>query len=117
MDPTLKSGQFILANKAEYWRLDGTPLQFLFAPSFTNSSLRYVFGGPTRGDIVVFLPPGQNDKDYIKRVIGLPGDEVRISQGRVFVNGRQLAEPYVANRSPSDMDARRVPGRFVFRPG
>ena len=48
-----------------------------------------------RGDVVVFRYPQDPTKSYIKRVIGLAGDRVRIDQGRVFVNGQQLYEPYV----------------------
>jgi signal peptidase I len=48
-----------------------------------------------RGDTVVFLYPGDRSKSYIKRVIGLPGDRVRIEAGQVFVNGKPLMEDYV----------------------
>ena len=49
-----------------------------------------------RGDTVVFLYPGDPSKSYIKRVIGIPGDAVKIDDGTVYVNGKALAEPYVA---------------------
>jgi signal peptidase I len=48
-----------------------------------------------RGDTVVFWFPGDPSKSYIKRVIGAPGDTVEVIEGKVFVNGRALAEPYV----------------------
>src|SRR5213595_762617 len=48
-----------------------------------------------RGDIVVFRYPRDTSKSYIKRVIGVAGDHVRIDDGRVYVNGRELKEPYV----------------------
>jgi signal peptidase I len=48
-----------------------------------------------RGDVVVFRYPGDPTKSYIKRVIGLAGDHIRIEEGRVYVNGDQLEEPYV----------------------
>jgi signal peptidase I len=48
-----------------------------------------------RGDIVVFRYPRDPSKSYIKRVIGIEGDRVRIDDGQVFVNGRRIAEPYV----------------------
>ena len=48
-----------------------------------------------RGDIVVFRYPRDLSKSYIKRVIGLAGDHVRIEQGRVYLNGRRLYEPYI----------------------
>jgi len=48
-----------------------------------------------RGDTVVFWFPGDPSKSYIKRVIGEPGDTIEVIEGKVFVNGRALAEPYV----------------------
>jgi signal peptidase I len=55
-----------------------------------------------RGDIVVFRYPGDEEKSYIKRVIGLPGDRLRIDQGDVFVNGHPIAEPYVPDQYRDD---------------
>lgn len=70
MVPTLKNGEYVLVNR-----------------------LAYRFGQPQRGDIIVFR---RMDEDLIKRVIGLPGDTVRIVDGVVQVNGRTLQEPYIA---------------------
>jgi len=62
-----------------------------------------------RGDVVVFHYPRDPEKSYIKRVIALPGDRLRIDHGNVWVNGRKLAEPYVPEefrdtRSVSEME-------------
>lgn len=48
-----------------------------------------------RGDMVVFLYPGDTTKSYIKRVIGIPGDSVEVREGAVFLNGARIDEPYV----------------------
>jgi len=55
----------------------------------------YHFSSIERGDVVVFRYPRDPEKSYIKRVIALPGDQLRIDHGRVFVNGKPLREPYV----------------------
>lgn len=67
------------------------------------NKLVYKFESIERGDIIVFRYPRDTHKSFIKRVIGLPGDRIRISYGHVFVNDHQLPESYV----PSDyLDAR-----------
>lgn len=53
------------------------------------------FGAPHRGDIVVFHPPGNEEDFFIKRIIGMPGEAVLFKQGHVFINNRQLDEPYL----------------------
>jgi signal peptidase I len=60
--------------------------------------ISYRFADPARGDIVVFAPPAQLKvrENFIKRVIGLPGDRVEVKNGKVYVNGKVLAEKYVA---------------------
>ncbi len=74
MKPTLNPGEFLLVNR-----------------------VAYKLGQPSIGDIIVFHAPGVSDLDYIKRIVGLPGDEVRISNGTVFVNDQPLYEPYIAD--------------------
>ena len=59
------------------------------------NKLVYHFESIERGDIVVFHYPRDTSKSFIKRVIGLPGDRIRIDFGHVYVNGIQLLEPYV----------------------
>lgn len=73
MKPTLQPGEFLLVNR-----------------------VAYKLGDPDIGDIIVFHAPGGSELDYIKRVIGLPGDEVRVVDGTVFVNDQPLYESYLA---------------------
>jgi signal peptidase I len=90
MEPTLQEGQFILVNK-----------------------MAYRLGDFQRGDIVIFHYPKGPEEDYIKRVIGLPGDTLRIQDGRVEVNGQVLDEPYIA-APPSYNNAWTIPEGQIF---
>lgn len=74
MQPTLYAGDFVIVNK-----------------------ISYLFGEASRGDIIIFhYPPDPDREPYIKRVIGLPGDIVNVSNGRVAVNNQPLNEPYIS---------------------
>lgn len=70
-------------------------------PTFHNdqflivSRVNYLLGEPERGDIVVFHFPGNPEDDYIKRMIGLPGDTVEMRNQTVYVNGESLTERYI----------------------
>jgi signal peptidase I len=73
MEPTLFNGEFVIVNK-----------------------LAYKLGNPQHGDVIVFHYPRDPEQEYIKRIIGLPGDEVTITNGQVFINGMAFSEPYIA---------------------
>jgi signal peptidase I len=66
------------------------------------NKIAYRVGEIHPGDVVVFEYPRDHTKSYIKRVIALPGDRLRIDHGEVYVNGARLAEPYVPNRFTDD---------------
>ena len=84
MEDTLLIGDHIFVNKFLYG---------YHVPYTKGRILR--FGEPRRGDIIVFVFPEDTSKDFIKRVIGVPGDTVEIREKRVFLNGRVLEEKYV----------------------
>jgi signal peptidase I len=66
----------------------------------------YRFHPPNEGDIVVFPPPVPTPDDFIKRVIGRPGDTLRIAGGTVYLDGKPLVEPYVAERPAYSLEIR-----------
>ncbi len=66
------------------------------------NKLAYRVGEIQRGDVVVFLYPHDHEKSYIKRVIALPGDQLRIDHGEVYVNGARVKEPYVPRQFEDD---------------
>jgi signal peptidase I len=80
-----------------------TDQERIFINKFTY---RFGLGSIERGDTVVFEFPGDTSKSYIKRVIGLPGDEVRIDRGQVYVNDRPLQEDYVESDYRDDISMR-----------
>jgi len=90
MVPTLKDGEYVLVNRLAY-----------------RNNL------PKRGDIIVFVSPQTSNLDLIKRVIGLPGNTVRIIDGIVQVNGQTLKEPYIAAAPIYDGEWN-VPDRQLF---
>jgi signal peptidase I len=91
MEPNFHEGQRVMVLKAAYW-----------------------FGGPQRGDVVVFRAADGTDEEWIKRVIGLPGDTVEIVHGVVYVNGSQLDEPYVKAPFNYSMSKMVVPADSYF---
>lgn len=102
MQPTLHDSEFVLVNKLAYRSLDLGPFDFL-VPGKHNGD--FLFGGPDRGDVIVFRSPFDENRDFVKRVIGLPGDVVEVADGRVFVNGEPLDEEEYILASPNYTEA------------
>jgi signal peptidase I len=97
MIPTLLIGDYLFVSKYAYGYSHYSLPGFLdLAPSALPG--RLFASPPKRGDIVVFRPPGDADEDFIKRVIGLPGDKVQMIKGRLYINDqivpREDAPPY-----------------------
>lgn len=91
MEPTLHHGERLLVNK-----------------------LAYRFQDAKRGDIVVFRYPEDPSKDFIKRIIATEGDTVEIVDGKVYVNGEALEEPYVADHGRDHLPPTQVPSGTIF---
>ena len=87
MEPTLLEGDYIIVSKYSYgFSKHSIPL----SPPIFNG--RILFHSPERGDIIVFKLPRDNKTDYIKRLIGLPGDHIQVKHGTVFVNNQPIAQ-------------------------
>lgn len=96
MEPNLDNRQMLLVNRNAYAHFDlNRLLNVLPGEDREGERVVYPFDPPERGDIVVFEPPVDSDKPYIKRVIGLPGERVTFRDGSVYINGAELEEPYI----------------------
>lgn len=91
MEPTFHDGDYVIVNK-----------------------LAYRMGEIERGDVVVFPFPLNREEDFIKRVIGLPGDRVSILDGTVYLNGAPIVEEYLSEQPQGDMAEIIVPQGYVF---
>lgn len=86
MDPTVHNGEFVVVLKAIYW-----------------------FQHPQTGDIIVLQDPQDPNRDFIKRVIGVPGDTVAVHSGYVYLNGKRLNEPYILQHPRYTVPPTKVP--------
>ncbi len=91
MEPTLHTDEYLFVNK-----------------------LAYVVGEPQRGDIVVLRFPLDPRRDFVKRIIGLPGEQVEVRGGYVYINDRPLVEPYIKDRPAYRYGPARVPPNDYF---
>ena len=111
MDPTLAHGQYLLVNKLVY-----EPLPFQSADGTDAESQRWIFPfhAPQQGDVIVFHEPNDPSRDFVKRVIGLPGDTVELRFGIVYVNDLPLDESYLVKRDTSNLAPVFVQQGFYF---
>ena len=103
MEPTLIQDERLLVNRFVYTQ---SPLSLFGADE-------YLFGGPKRGDIVVFHPPTGSDTDFVKRIIGVPGDWIDLDGNAVYVNGERTdwVEVTTARRN-DDYPVQVPPGEY-----
>ncbi len=100
MAPNLHNEEMLLVNRNAYRNIDlGWLHGILPGEDDPDDAAFYPFSPPERGDIIVFDPPTRSNKPYIKRIIGLPGEQVTFADGHVFVNGQLLEEPYIVDET------------------
>lgn len=103
MQPTLVEGERLLVNRFVYSR----------APVSLFGDDEYLFSGPKRGDIVVFHPPTGSETDFVKRIVGVPGDWIDLDGESVFVNGEKAGWVDVTTaRRHDDYPVQVPPGEY-----
>ena len=85
MEPNLLIGDRLFVSKYTYGY---SKHSFPFSPNLTNN--RYFSKKPERGNVIVFKTPADNKTDYIKRLIGLPGDSIQIINGKLHLNNKVI---------------------------
>ena len=94
MEPTLLVGDRLFVTKYSYGY---SKHSFPFSPPILNK--RIFFNSPKRGDVVVFKTPADNRTDYIKRLIGLPGDRVQFIDSRLYLNDSEILKSKIKNKT------------------
>lgn len=92
MENTLLVGDFLIANK------------FIYGPAIPFTDYKIMGREPHRGEVVIFRSP-TDSKDYIKRVVALPGEEIRIRDNQVYIDGKLLDEEYIALKGAAPSQA------------
>jgi signal peptidase I len=108
MIPTLLVGDYLFVSKYSYGY---SRFSFPFSPALFSG--RILGGAPHRGDVVVFKLPLDNSTDYIKRVIGLPGDHVQMKAGQLFINGQQVQRQPAGDCVADDGGIRMMQRRYL----
>ena len=107
MDPTLVNGQYLLVNRLVYLRIEMDRFSSI-VPFWQaeEDSVRYAIHPPERGEVIVFefpdVIPSNPKRDFVKRVIGLPGETIEVKDGVPFVDGVVLEEPYLTTKDGSN---------------
>jgi len=91
MLPNIEEGELIMVSKASYF-----------------------FSEPKRGDVIVLWPPFKSDTPFIKRVIGMPGENVQVKDGKVFIDGIPLKEEYIKELPHYAMAPKEIPDNEYF---
>ena len=94
MEPTLLVGDRIFVSKYTYGY---SKHSFPFSPNISNK--RFFSRSPNRGDLVVFKTPADNRTDYIKRLIGMPGDIIQFINGELLINGENIKRKKTNNET------------------
>ena len=116
MEATLFPKDRLVVNKLVYAHVDSEIVDGLapFVDIWDDQSALFPFHPPRRGDVIVFRYPKDPSRDFVKRVIGLPGETVEIHRGAVRIDGEVLDEPYLEERDLSSLGPTLVPPESYF---
>ena len=97
MMPSLQDGEYLIVNKLSYAQMDLSIFNWLPFFDAGDNPQHHLWEAPARGDVIVFRSPTNVERDFIKRIIGVPGDTIEIvpEQNQVLVNGQAVEEPYI----------------------
>ena len=106
MSPTLEGGQYLVVDQVSYFQLDVERMSRI-VPFWDASGTdpKFAFDPPTRGEIIVFRYPEDPSKDFVKRVVGLPGEKVEVRSGIVHIDDIAMREPYLQRTDRSSARA------------
>ena len=114
MQPTLEEGEYIIVNKLSYLRLEPQRIASLIPfVSIESGGPAYPFNVPKAGDVIIFKFPKDESREFVKRIVGEPGDVVEIKRGEVFVGGVPIQDD-LARLDRRSMTPKTVPEDAYF---
>jgi signal peptidase I len=108
MFPTLLVGDYLFVEKYSYGYS-----RYSFPGDFIPFEGRIMESQPKRGDVIVFRQPKHPEIDYIKRLIGLPGDKIQMKEGRLYINGKIVPRDFQGTENFKDEDAFNVYNKYI----
>ena len=108
MFPTLLVGDYLFVEKYSYGYS-----KYSFPGDFLPITGRFMFSQPKRGDVAVFRQPKHPEIDYIKRIIGLPGDKIQMKEGRLYINGKIVPRDFQGSENYRDEDIYNLYSKYV----
>ena len=116
MESTLSPQDRLVVNELVYFQLSTDVFTSVFRSNDLqiNSNNSFLFQEPKRGEIIIFKYPLDKDRDFVKRIIGLPGETVSIEAGVVAIDGQVLDEPYIETKGEHYMSPMFVPSGSYF---
>jgi signal peptidase I len=95
MEPTLQNEDYLLVYKLAYVQIDSDRVESLLPFLKLEEEKFFLFQPPQRGDVIVLTPPGDDSLRFVKRIVGMPGETIRIHDGQVYIDEQIIKEPYI----------------------